>query len=42
MGICPGNVDYFKTHIEHFFICQELALDTTKKWKSESTILVIN
>jgi adenine-specific DNA-methyltransferase len=26
------TVDYFKTHKEHFFICLELALDTTKKW----------
>jgi len=25
-------VDHFKTHPEHFFICLELALDTTKKW----------
>ena len=23
---------HFKTHPEHFFICLELALDTTKKW----------
>ena len=30
--IAPETVDYFKTHINHFFICLELALDTTKKW----------
>jgi adenine-specific DNA-methyltransferase len=28
----PATVDHFKTHAEHFFICLELALDTTKKW----------
>jgi len=28
----PATVDYFKTHSEHFFICLELALDTTRKW----------
>ena len=28
----PATVDHFKTHPEHFFICLELALDTTKKW----------
>jgi adenine-specific DNA-methyltransferase len=28
----PATVDHFKTHTEHFFICLELALDTTKKW----------
>ena len=27
-----ATVDHFKTHPEHFFICLELALDTTKKW----------
>jgi adenine-specific DNA-methyltransferase len=27
-----ATVDHFKTHTEHFFICLELALDTTKKW----------
>lgn len=27
-----ATVDHFKTHREHFFICLELALDTTKKW----------
>ena len=26
------TVDYFKTHKDKFFICLELALDTTKKW----------
>jgi len=26
------TVDHFKKHTEHFFICLELALDTTKKW----------
>jgi hypothetical protein len=28
----PETVDYFKKHKEKFFICLELALDTTKKW----------
>ncbi len=28
----PESVDYFKTHKDKFFICLELALDTTKKW----------
>ena len=28
----PETVDYFKTHKDQFFICLELALDTTKKW----------
>jgi adenine-specific DNA-methyltransferase len=28
----PATVDHFKKHKEHFFICLELALDTTKKW----------
>jgi adenine-specific DNA-methyltransferase len=28
----PETVDYFKTNKEQFFICLELALDTTKKW----------
>jgi adenine-specific DNA-methyltransferase len=28
----PETVDYFKTHKDKFFICLELALDTTKKW----------
>lgn len=27
-----ATVDHFKKHAEHFFICLELALDTTKKW----------
>ena len=27
-----ATVDHFKKHTEHFFICLELALDTTKKW----------
>ena len=27
-----ATVDHFKKHPEHFFICLELALDTTKKW----------
>ena len=26
------TIDHFKTHSEHFFICLQLALDTTKKW----------
>src|ERR1043166_1652140 len=26
------TVDWFKTHKDRFFICLELALDTTKKW----------
>ena len=30
--IAPETVDYFKKHTEPFFICLELALDTTKKW----------
>ncbi|MEI7820815.1 MAG: site-specific DNA-methyltransferase [Verrucomicrobiota bacterium] len=30
--IAPETVDYFKKHPEPFFICLELALDTTKKW----------
>lgn len=28
----PETLDHFKTHQDHFFICLELALDTTKKW----------
>jgi adenine-specific DNA-methyltransferase len=28
----PETVDQFKTHKDKFFICLELALDTTKKW----------
>lgn len=28
----PETVDHFKTHKDQFFICLELALDTTKKW----------
>lgn len=28
----PETVDHFKTHNDQFFICLELALDTTKKW----------
>jgi adenine-specific DNA-methyltransferase len=28
----PETVDHFKTHKDKFFICLELALDTTKKW----------
>jgi len=31
-SIAPETVDHFKTHPENFFICLELALDTTKKW----------
>jgi adenine-specific DNA-methyltransferase len=31
-NIDPATIDYFKTHAEHFFICLELALDTTRKW----------
>jgi adenine-specific DNA-methyltransferase len=30
--LAPETVDYFKTHKDYFFICLELALDTTKKW----------
>jgi adenine-specific DNA-methyltransferase len=30
--IAPETVDYFQTHKDRFFICLELALDTTKKW----------
>ncbi len=30
--IAPETVDHFKTHKDQFFICLELALDTTKKW----------
>ena len=30
--ITPETVDHFKKHPEPFFICLELALDTTKKW----------
>jgi len=30
--IAPKTVDYFKKHPEPFFICLDLALDTTKKW----------
>jgi adenine-specific DNA-methyltransferase len=32
LKLAPATVDHFKTHSEHFFICLELALDTTKKW----------
>ena len=28
----PETVDYFQTHTDRFFICLEIALDTTKKW----------
>jgi adenine-specific DNA-methyltransferase len=28
----PETVDQFKTHPDQFFICLELALDTTRKW----------
>ena len=31
-SISPETVDHFKKHNEHFFICLELAIDTTKKW----------
>jgi len=30
--IAPETVDYFQTRTDRFFICLELALDTTKKW----------
>ncbi|MDP1581298.1 MAG: site-specific DNA-methyltransferase [Candidatus Didemnitutus sp.] len=30
--IAPETVDHFKKHPDPFFICLELALDTTKKW----------
>ncbi len=32
LAIAPETVDYFQNHNDHFFICLELALDTTKKW----------
>jgi len=32
----PETVDYFKTHKDKFFICLELALDTTKKVELET------
>src|SRR5665213_2790731 len=38
-NIAPETADVFKTHPDQFFICLELALDTTKKWKES---LVIN
>lgn len=31
-NIAPETVDHFKKNTENFFICLELALDTTKKW----------
>ena len=31
-AIAPETVDYFQTHTDRFFICLEIALDTTKKW----------
>jgi len=31
-NIAPETVDHFKTHPDQFFICLQLALDTTKKW----------
>jgi adenine-specific DNA-methyltransferase len=30
--LAPETVDHFATHPDRFFICLELALDTTKKW----------
>lgn len=30
--LASETVDHFKKHKDHFFICLELALDTTKKW----------
>jgi len=30
--IAPETVDHFQKNTGHFFICLELALDTTKKW----------
>ncbi len=30
--LAPETVDHFKKHKDQFFICLELALDTTKKW----------
>jgi len=30
--IAPETVDYFQTRTDRFFICLEIALDTTKKW----------
>jgi hypothetical protein len=32
------TVDYLKTHKEHFFICLEFALDTTKKWNPKHNL----
>ena len=34
----PETVDHFKTHKDHFFICLELALDTTKKWNLKHSL----
>ena len=31
-SIADETVDHFKTHKDHFFICLQLALNTTKKW----------
>ena len=32
LTIAPATVDHFEQHRDHFFICLETALDTTKKW----------
>ena len=34
----PETVDHFKTHKDQFFICLELALDTTKKWNLKHSL----
>ena len=34
-SIAPETVDHFKTHPDHFFICLELAHDTTRKWNQK-------
>jgi adenine-specific DNA-methyltransferase len=33
-----ATVDHFRKHTEHFFICLELALDTTKKWNMKHNL----
>ena len=32
------TVDYLKNHTEHFFVCLELALDTTTKWNLKHSL----
>lgn len=34
----PETVDHFQKHKDHFFICLELALDTTKKWNLKHSL----